>query len=112
MTGAKIAFAAVTGIGGVASTITGGIVANVPAISNDTPVSLTLGLVFVGMSFIATAAWKISRAWAKMESKMVLLETEVASLRKSRSAAFRERLRALEEAEDASGGRNGSRDPE
>ena len=99
MTGIKVGLAAIGTVGGISSAVTGGIVANTPSLSNETPVSLTLGLVFLGIAATASAAWKVSRAWSKIENKIAVLETEVASLRKSRAAAFREKLEQMEREE-------------
>lgn len=96
MTGVRIALSAITAVGGIASTVTGGIMANVPGISGDTPVNLTLALVAGGIGTTAVVAWKVSRAWSKMETDIALLTTEVASLKKSRSAEISAKLRAYE----------------
>lgn len=92
MTGIKIALGAIGAVGGISSTITGAIVANTPSIAPDTPINLTLALVGGGVAATAIAAWKVSRAWSQMESKVAILEAEVASLKKSRSAALLEKL--------------------
>lgn len=87
MTTMKITLAIFSGIGGVASLTTSSIVANLPAltppsaISNETTVSLTLGLVFIGISGTATAAWKLSRAWSALENKATLLERELGDIK-------------------------------
>ena len=80
MTGAKIAFSAIGAVGGVSSTITGGILANVPGLSGDTPVNLTLALVGGGIAGTAIAAWKVSRAWSQIESKLARVEERLTSL--------------------------------
>lgn len=81
MTGIKVAFASVSMIVGSATSITGAIMANVPAIAGDTPVNLTLALVAGGLMATAVAAWKVSRAWYSMEAKVTALEIELAALK-------------------------------
>lgn len=106
MTGIKVALYSVGMLVGGATSITGAIMANVPAIGGDTPVNLTLALVAGGLMATAALAWKVSRAWYMMEAKVLTLETEVAGLRKSRSAGIAAKLKAYEaqlEAEHASG---------
>lgn len=86
----KIALALFSLIGGIASAITGTIIANIPgfytlstagsALSNETPVSITLGLVFAGVGGVAIAAWKLSRAWANLENKIISLEYKIKHL--------------------------------
>lgn len=87
MTGLKIALSAVGAVGGVASTVTGFIFANTPvaavapdALSGNTPVQLTLALVAAGVGATAVAAWKVSRAWSQMETRMARLEERLAQL--------------------------------
>ena len=85
MTGLKIALSAVGAVGGVASTVTGFIFANTPiaavtpdgALSGNTPVQLTLALVAAGVGATAVAAWKVSRAWSQMETRMARLEEQI-----------------------------------
>lgn len=96
MTGIKVAVSTVGMVLGSATSITGAIMANVPAIGGDTPVNLTLALVAGGLMTTAALAWKVSRSWYMMEAKVLALETEVASLRKSRSAGIAAKLRAYE----------------
>lgn len=96
MTGIKISLAAVSAVGGVSSTVTGGILAVTPGIGSDTPVNLTLALVAGGIGGTALAAWKVSRAWYAMESEVRVLRTEVDTLKKGRAAELREKLRELE----------------
>ena len=81
MTGIKVAFSAVGIVLGSATSITGVIMANVPALGSDTPVNLTLALVAGGIMATAIAAWKVSRAWYKMEAKVSVLEAELAALK-------------------------------
>lgn len=97
MTGVKIALAAIGAVGGISSTITGSIVANTPALSGGTPVNLTLALVGGGIAGTAIAAWKVSRAWSQMESKVAVLESKISSLERSRSATIHEKLKKLEQ---------------
>jgi len=96
MTGLKLVFLAAGAIGGIASTITGGIVATTQtggaAISSDTPVALTFGLVASGVVGTAVAAWKASRVWAGMEADLKTLREKVESLERSRAAELREKL--------------------
>lgn len=100
----KIALSVLGAIGGISSTVTGFIFANVPsaasapvaAISSDTPVQLTLALVGGGITATAIAAWKVSRAWAQMEARMAIIETDLASLKRGRAAELREKLAKLE----------------
>lgn len=92
MTSIKVAISVVGIIGGVSSASTGILATTIPSISNETPISLTLGLVFVGVATIASAAWKISRAWAQMEAKLEKHAEEIESLKRTRSAQLRERL--------------------
>lgn len=87
MTSFKIALAAVGVVGGVTSTVTGTIVANVPAIGSDTPINLTLALVGGGIAGTAVAAWKVSRAWSAMENRMTRMEEKLVNI-ESRCIAF------------------------
>lgn len=96
MTGIKISLAAVGAVGGVSSTITGGILAQQPGISGNTPVNLTLALVAGGIGATAVAAWKVSRAWYAMEAEVKVLRAEVDTLKKGRAAELREKLKELE----------------
>ena len=95
MTGAQIALSAITAVGGSASVVTGGIVATT-GIGGDTPVNLTLALVAGGITAVAVAAWKVSRAWSMMESKVAVLEAEVNTLKRGRAAELRKTLDELE----------------
>lgn len=82
MTGIKVALSCVGIVTGGASALTGTIFANVPGISPETPVNLTFALVLGGIATTATLAWKVSRAWSKMETKVEGLQLEIKHLRK------------------------------
>lgn len=77
MTGVKIALSAIGALGGVATTITGGIVAVVPGISGETPINLTLAFVAGGIGTTAVIAWKVSRAWSQLENRLNLIESRL-----------------------------------
>lgn len=82
MTGLKIALYSVGIVGGSAGSLTGIILAQVPAISPETPLNLTFALVAGGLATTATLAWKVSRAWSKMESTMIRIEERLNHLEK------------------------------
>ena len=83
MTGIKVALYSIGILSGSASALTGTIFANVPGLGPDTPINLTFALVSGGLITTATLAWKVSRAWSKMESQMQSLQDRLKHLEKS-----------------------------
>lgn len=80
MTGIKVALSCIGMVASSAASITGGIMANVPAISGDTPVNLTFALIAAGITTTAVLAWKVSRAWSQMETRAARAEERLNAL--------------------------------
>jgi hypothetical protein len=97
MTGLKVALSVAGMAVGSGVSVTGVIFANIPPISSETPVNVTLAIVVSCLIGTGALAWKVSRAWYTMEAKVTSLETEVTSLKRSRSAAIAAKLKAYEE---------------
>lgn len=70
---------------GGASSLTGTILANVPGIGADTPINLTLALTAGGLGLTATLAWKVSRAWSKIENTLARVEERLSALEKTKA---------------------------
>ena len=82
MTGIKIALCSTGIISGGSLALTGGVLSQLQPIGPDTPVNLTIVLIAGGLTTTATLAWKVSRAWSKMETKVEALQIEIKHLRK------------------------------
>jgi hypothetical protein len=85
MTGVKIALCSLGMVTGGSFALTGGILsqfAQIPSVGPETPVNLTIVLIAGGLTTTATLAWKVSRAWSKMETKVEALELQIKHLQK------------------------------
>ena len=80
MTGIKVALYTGGLIVSSSGTLTGLIMAQMPTISKDTPVAMTLGLVTAGLIAAIVLAWKVSRAWYTMESNITRLTERIAAM--------------------------------